>query len=115
MDVNLACVRLSVSDLLRCSFGLSKLEVSALLGLLEAGQWTTVAVLASRLERHRSVVQRGVSSLMAKGLVLRDQKNKPGGGYEYLYQAKDKRLIKDTIVKNSRTFCRMVQDVASTW
>lgn len=115
MDINLSCIDLSVDDLLRCSFGLSKQEVRVLLRLLEESDWTDVARISSGLHRDRSVVQRGLQSLLKKGLVERDQKNKAGGGYEYLYRAKDKRMMKASILAKSRSFSAMVSETVGKW
>jgi len=115
MDVNLSCIDLSVEDLLRCSFGLSKQEVRVLVRLLEEPAWADVVKISSRLHRDRSVVQRGLQSLLRKGLVERDQRNKAGGGYEYLYRAKDKRMMKASILAKSRTFSAMVSEAVRGW
>jgi predicted transcriptional regulator len=115
MNVNMACLDISVTDLVGCSFGLSKQEVATLMRLLEAKDWTKVASLASAMRRDRSVVQRGLSSLLIKGLVERDQANKPGGGYEFLYRAKDKAMLKRAILDKSAAFTSMVSDTVKRW
>ena len=115
MDVNLSCIDISMDDLLRCSFGLSRLEVGVLKALLDEEGWTPVGKIASRMRRDRSVVQRGLSSLLAKKLIVREQANKPHGGYEYLYMASDKKAIKRSILGKSRAFCMMVNAQVSRW
>jgi len=115
MTLNLSCIDLSVEDLLGCSFGLSKSEVSALLVLLESEEWLIVAALATKLKKDRSVVQRELSSLLIKGLIERDQRNKIGGGFEYLYRAKDKSTIKKTILEKSRIFHDLIRKQVNSW
>ncbi len=115
MDIDMTCIDLSVSDLLACSLGLSKREVAVLLRLLESRGWLTISEIASRSRRDRSVVQRALASLSAKGVVERDQRNRPGGGYEYLYRAKGKKEIKRSISGKSRAFCAMVDERLRRW
>jgi predicted transcriptional regulator len=115
MDVNLTCVRLSVDDLLKCSFGLTSAEVRILLRMLKKPGWTTVSDIARAAGKDRSVVQRSLSSMVKKQMVERDQKNKEHGGFEFLYRPKDKKAIKKAILENSRTFYNMVQGTVKSW
>jgi predicted transcriptional regulator len=113
--VDLSCVDLSIDDMLQCSFGLSRLELSVLLALLGKKTWASTSALALELGKDRSVVQRGISSLMGKGLAEREQSNKERGGYEYVYRAKGKDEIKGQILANSRAFCAMVRETVQGW
>lgn len=115
MNIDMSCIDLTVEDLLRCAFGLSKREVSVLLKLLESGQWLTVSSVSARSGRDRSVVQRAILSLMRKGIVERDHRNRPGGGYEYVYRASDKRRIKRAILEKRRAFSMMVDESLRRW
>ncbi|MFH1785331.1 MAG: helix-turn-helix domain-containing protein [Candidatus Micrarchaeota archaeon] len=115
MKLNLSCIDLSVKDLLQCSFGLSKQEVNIFQKLLDKKTWTNIAELSSATKRDRSVVQRALASLTVKQLVERDQKNKLGGGYEYLYRARDKNMIKNAILEKSRAFSLMVHEQVKNW
>ncbi|VVC04223.1 Sugar-specific transcriptional regulator TrmB [Candidatus Bilamarchaeum dharawalense] len=115
MNLNLSCIDLSVKDLLQCSFGLSKQEVSIFINLLGRKDWVTVAEISKIAKRDRSVVQRALTSLVDKTLVERDQKNKLGGGYEFLYRTKDKKMIKNAILEKSRAFSLMVQGQIRQW
>lgn len=113
--VDLSCMDLSIEDMLQCSFGLSKLELSVLLALLRKDGWSSTSSLAGAIRKDRSVVQRGISSLMRKGLAEREQSNKERGGYEFLYRAKDKSAIKGLILANARAFCMMVRETVKSW
>lgn len=115
MRLNLSCIDLSVEDLLRCSFGLSKGEVLVLQTLLQGENWSSTSRISSIIKRDRSVVQRGLASLKAKGLIEREQSNKEGGGFEYLYRAKDKGMIKRSILGKARAFGSIVKQTVSFW
>jgi predicted transcriptional regulator len=115
MGIDMTCIDLSVPDLLRCSFGLSKREAAVLMRMLESGGWMPVSRIAALSRRDRSVVQRALLSLARKGAVEREQHNKEGGGYEYLYRAKGKRAVKRAIREKSRNFCMMVDAAVASW
>lgn len=115
MDIDMTCIDLSVEDLLRCSLGLSAREVAVLLSLLRSGGWLKVAKISALSRRDRSVVQRALLSLMRKGIIERDQHNLDGGGYEFLYRARDKKMIKRLIIGKSRAFSAMVEASVRGW
>lgn len=111
----MTCAGLSAEDLLACSFGLSKREVAVLIRMMEARDWVPVAAIALRAGRDRSVVQRSMQKLVRKGIAVRSQRNREGGGYEYLYRAADKAAIKGAILEKSRSFCAMVAARVREW
>jgi predicted transcriptional regulator len=115
MGIDMTCIDLSVKDLLKCSYGLSKREAAVLLRLLGAGAWAPISRIAAQSGRDRSVLQRALFSLVKKGVVEREQRNRAGGGYEYLYRAKDKAAVKRAIREKSRHFCRMVDEAMGAW
>jgi len=115
MRLNLSCIDLSMEDLLRCSFGLSKGEVLVLQALLEEDGWVPTSRISSIVGRDRSVVQRGLSSLLEKGLIRREHHNKAGGGFEFLYMATDKRMIKRSILGKAKAFSDIVKRTVSSW
>ena len=115
MDLNMSCMSITIDDLLRCSFGLSKLEVRVLMRLMDAPSWSAIPPIARSMGRDRSLIQKGLSSLLSKGIIEREQRNKPSGGYEYLYRAKDKRMIRRAILDRGRAFSLMVQEKVRRW
>ncbi len=77
--------------------------------------WAPVSDVAAKTLRDRSVVQRSLQKLVEKGIAERSQRNRTGGGYEYLYRARDKAAIKRAIMEKSRMFCRMVGAQVREW
>ncbi len=115
MAIDMTCADISAEDLLRCSFGLSGREVAVLLTMLDDGGWMTVSAIAGRSRRDRSVAQRALASLLSKGVAERDQRNRAGGGYEYVYRARGRRAIRRAILMKSRAFCAMVAERVREW
>ncbi|MEW6722944.1 MAG: helix-turn-helix domain-containing protein [Candidatus Micrarchaeota archaeon] len=115
MKMDMTCIDISIEDLLGCSFGLSRREVSILLRMLDAGGWMPVSTLAARSRRDRSVVQRGLASLMERGLVMRDHRNRARGGYEFIYRAADKGKIRKAVLEKSARFSSMVEGRVRDW
>ena len=73
-------------EVLRCVFGIQRHEADLYLELLDAPD-TTVAELAEVVDRDRSNVNRGLSTLLEKGLATRRRRLLDGGGHVYQYRA----------------------------
>lgn len=114
MELNFACKRFPIDQILRCAFGLSGTEFTTLKALLKKGD-ATVEELAEILKKDRTTVQRAMSPLVAKGLVQRRQYNLDGGGYQYSYSPKDKVWIKEQINQHFSNFSEQVKSEVEKW
>ncbi|WP_262179117.1 helix-turn-helix domain-containing protein [Haloarcula laminariae] len=75
-----------LAEVMACVFGVHRHEVRTYRTLLSA-PGSTVAELASALERDRSNVNRSLSTLREKGLAERERRLLDGGGHVYQYTA----------------------------
>ncbi|WP_181691948.1 helix-turn-helix domain-containing protein [Natronomonas sp. LN261] len=73
-------------EVLRCVFGIQDHEARLYLELLEAPD-STVAELAETVDRDRSNVNRGLTTLMEKNLAERRRRLLDSGGHVYQYRA----------------------------
>ena len=73
-------------EVLRCVFDIQAHEARLYLVLLDAPD-STVAELAERVDRDRSNVNRGLSTLREKGLADRQRRLLDSGGHVYQYRA----------------------------
>jgi len=73
-------------EVLRCVFGIQDHEARLYLELLEAPD-STVAELAETVDRDRSNVNRGLTTLMEKSLAERRRRLLDSGGHVYQYRA----------------------------
>lgn len=74
------------SEVMRCVFDIQNHETRTYL-TLRANPSSTVAELATQLEKDRSSVNRSLTKLLDKGLVEREHRLLDTGGYVYQYQA----------------------------
>ncbi len=73
-------------EVLRCVFGVQQHEARLYLELLDARD-STVAELADAVDRDRSNVNRGLTTLLERGLVDRRRRLLDSGGHVYQYRA----------------------------
>jgi predicted transcriptional regulator len=73
-------------EVLRCVFGIQAHEARLYVELLDAPD-STVAELAETVDRDRSNVNRGLTTLLEKGLAERRRRLLDSGGHVYQYRA----------------------------
>lgn len=73
-------------EVLRCVFGVQRHEARLYLELLDAPD-STVAELAEAVDRDRSNVNRGLTTLLEKDLVGRQRRLLDRGGHVYQYRS----------------------------
>jgi predicted transcriptional regulator len=87
-------------EVLRCVFGIQDHEARLYLELLDAPD-STVAELAEAVDRDRSNVNRGLTTLMEKNLAERRRRLLDSGGHVYQYRAtppeEARELMHDTL------------------
>ncbi|MBR9693192.1 MarR family transcriptional regulator [Candidatus Woesearchaeota archaeon] len=114
MELNFACKKFPIDQVLRCSFGLSNPEFRILKVLLSKGE-KSVEDVAEILGKDRTTVQRSMKTLVAKGLVKRRQYNLDNGGYQYHYLPQDKAIVKERIQQHFESFAKNVRDEIESW
>ncbi|MGV9102685.1 MAG: helix-turn-helix domain-containing protein [Candidatus Thorarchaeota archaeon] len=87
------------SDFLCCAFGLRKSEIDVYFALLTGPKTVEELATDESIERDRSTVQRVLTKLLDKGLVIREEKHLERGGYYYLYRAISEEAMKREILK----------------
>ena len=101
--ISFACQDIEFSELLRCSFELSKTEYYVFLFLLQTDKEWTVANIAKKMRLNRTTIQKAIKNLTEKQLAFRRQRNLDAGGYIFYYRIKNKDEIKkrmNTIVSD---------------
>ncbi|MCD6549648.1 MarR family transcriptional regulator [Candidatus Micrarchaeota archaeon] len=100
-----ACKKIDLEDIVRCSFDLNKTEYKVMMYLLKHSRRKyRVTEVAKGISLTRTSVQKAIKRLVDRGLVIRFQKNLPGGGYTYVYQIEDKKRI-----------MQRMKDIVTSW
>ncbi|MHA1216417.1 MAG: helix-turn-helix domain-containing protein [Candidatus Thorarchaeota archaeon] len=85
------------SDFLCCACGLRTTEVQTYFSLLDGKK--SVEEIRKIVKRDRTTVQRVLSRLHEKGLVVREARTFPRGGYYYIYRAVSTEEVKQRILE----------------
>lgn len=114
IEVNFACKKFPIDQVLRCTFGLSNPEFKILKVLLAQGE-SSVEEIAKVLGKDRTTIQRAIKGLVRKDLVKRRQYNLESGGYQYYYYPQNKEAIKQRIQKQFERFSQLVHREIENW
>lgn len=86
----------SCTDLLRCMYNLSDLDMDVLRLLLDEGPAGSED-LADRLGRDRSTVYRSLQKMVSCQVVNKEARNLDRGGYYHVYAAVPRELLKERL------------------
>jgi len=110
-----ACKTMSLDDLIRCGFNLSKSFYELLSFMLSSNKKFSVRELAKHLGKERSSVQKLLKELLLKGVVKRAQVNLSTGGYSYVYAAVDKEYLKKRLLDNLKRWTLSAENQIKKW
>ena len=103
----------SCEDLVQCIMNLGDLEMAILKSIMRRGALKSDE-LAKEHKRDRSIIHRSLQKLMSCGLVFREKRSIPQGGYYFIYSSIPKEQVRgkmmecvDNMYKNMK---RLVED-----
>jgi predicted transcriptional regulator len=108
MELNFACRKISIEQLLKCTFSLTSSEVKVL-KVMDCSKELSIKELEKKLNKDRSTVQRAVKSLADKNLIIRKQYNLETGGYIFTYRCIRKAFLKEKMKKTLDEFHKSVE------
>jgi predicted transcriptional regulator len=115
MTLNFVCRLITLEQILHCSFGLNKTEISILKHLLSTKNEETIEEIMKEVSKDRTTVQRAVKRLFEKELIKRRQLNLGKGGYQFIYSSKPKSELKEKVFKIFHTFEENVGAEIQKW
>ncbi|MDD4251257.1 MAG: helix-turn-helix domain-containing protein [Candidatus ainarchaeum sp.] len=97
--VNLQCNQISTKELIKCVFGLKKTELKIFLLLLKEKKGISGNNIAKEIKLDRTTIQKSITLLLDKKIVLRRQINLNTGGYNFVYSINEKEKLQEMIKK----------------
>ena len=114
--IDFACRTLSLDDLIKCAFALTRTELTIFKYLVRhPGTPLTTDEIASALGVDVSTVQRAVKKLHDRKVLEKQQRNLGSGGYVFVYVCAEKQRIKAIIEDNLRRFSKKVDQALEEW
>lgn len=114
--VDFACKEFQIEAVIKCGLNLTRAELQVLKYLLgNDTRWFTTEQIAADLSLDISTVQRSVKKLTEKKVLQKFQNNLDGGGYFFVYRIKNKREIKELIMKIIHSWVERVEKELIIW
>ena len=102
--IDFACKRFDLKEIIKCSLGLTRAEISLFYFFLENhNSYFNTEELSTKLKLDLSTIQKGVKKLNGRNIIIQQQQNLDGGGYLYYYKFNSKEEVKKVlkgIIKN---------------
>ena len=108
MELNFACKRVTIEQLLKCTFNLTTTEVN-MLKVMDCQKEFSIKELEKKVNKDRSTIQRAVKSLADKDLIIRKQYNLETGGYVFVYRCVKKTFLKEKMKKVLEDFYKNLE------
>jgi len=115
MAMNFVCRLITIEDVLKCSYGLNKTEISILKYLIEEKEELNIEEIQKKIKKDRTSIQRSVKKLFEQDMVKRRQINLDKGGYVFIYSSKPKNELKEKIIKIFDGFKESVGNEIQRW
>ncbi len=98
--INFACKKFDLDEVVRCSFGFTKIEYKILMYFVKnSNKEFTTFEISEIFKIGLSTSQKAVKKIREKGLLKRSQKNFNKGGYVFVYSVKDNVVLKDSVLR----------------
>lgn len=107
------CRRITLEQLLKCSFGLNQTEVNILKILFKKD--SELEINEIKLDKDRSTIQRSLNNLLNKELIKRRQINLKKGGYYFVYFSMPKDFIKKQLKEHFDNFREKIEQKIDKW
>ncbi len=107
--ITFACKKISLEDVVRCSFNLNKTEYRLFVFLFGKEREFSVQAIARETRLERTTVQKALKGLLKKKLAERRQTNIKNGGYFFLYKVGGKTEIKEKLLNIIRQWQKSVE------
>ncbi len=116
VEVNFACKKMTIEQIMKCSFNLSSGEMKVLRVVSNVcNSRMTVKDITKQISKDRTTVQRAVKGLFEKGLIKRRQINLDGGGYIFTYFCQSKKEIKELMKHSLKKFEETIGKEIDRW
>ena len=115
MIASFACKNIDFADIIKCSFNLNKTEYNLFLFLISSNEKKSINDLANALNLDRSTIQKAIKSLIERDIIKRIQTNIKKGGYSFSYSIKNKKELKNKVLKSIAEWYSSVKRLVTQW
>lgn len=113
--INFACKKIPIEQIIKCAFNINTTDYLILKLLLNSKTELNTQHIKKKIYKDRTTIQKSIKNLLNLKLITRRQLNLSSGGFEYIYQIKDKKEIKELIYKNFKSWEKIILKTLENW
>lgn len=112
--VDFTCKKVSLKDLVQCNYNLNDSEYAIFSQLIKSKRGLSVKELVEKVEKDRTTVQKILSKLLKRNLLLKRQMNLDRG-FMFVYFSKNRDEIIDEIEMNVNNYFQTIKEALTRW
>jgi len=112
--IDFTCKKVTLKDLVQCNYNLNDSEYAIFASLIERKKGLSVKELVEKVEKDRTTVQKILSKLVKRGLLMKRQMNLDRG-FMFVYFSKNREEIVNEIEANVESYFSSVKDSLNKW
>ena len=115
MQLDFACKRFDIEEVIRCGLALTKTDYKILKHLVETQEKIDSKEISKKLKVDLSTAQRSLKRLRERDLIIRKQMNLASGGYNLYYTSIPREEIKNILEKTVDNWTKKVKKELHAW
>ncbi len=112
--IDFTCKRVELRDLVQCNYNLNDSEYDIFSQLMESSRGLSVKELVDKVQKDRTTVQKILTKLLKRGLLMKRQMNLDRG-FMFVYFSKNKNEIVSEIEGNVELYFQNLKNSLNTW
>lgn len=112
--VDFTCKKVSLKDLVQCNYNLNDSEYLIFAELMKSGSGLSVKELVDRVQKDRTTVQKILTKLLKRNLLMKRQMNLDRG-FMFVYFSKNKDEIIKEIEENVSNYFNNIKTSLEKW
>ena len=112
--IDFTCKKVALRDLIQCNYNLNESEYAIFAQLIKSPSGLSVKDLVEKVDKDRTTVQKILSKLVKRGLLMKRQMNLERG-FMFVYFSKNRSDIINEIETNVNSYFKSIKENLDTW
>lgn len=112
--IDFTCKKISLKDLIQCNYNLNDSEYAIFSQLIKSKRGLSVKELVEKVEKDRTTVQKILSKLLKRNLLMKRQMNLDRG-FMFVYFSKNRDEIIKEIELNVESYFQAIKENLDKW
>ena len=112
--IDFTCKKVTLQDLVQCNYSLNDSEYEIFAQIIKSRRGLSVKELVEKVDKDRTTVQKILTKLIKRGLLMKRQMNLERG-FMFVYFSKNREEILNEIEDNVDNYFKSIRDSLDAW